>query len=73
MRRHLSALAACAAVVLAAWCALTPPRPPEPTYALLAIKADGNVYVLDYGMTLEDCRRSEQGAGYPATICEAEG
>ena len=73
MRRHLPALAACAAVIALAWVALTPPPPPEPTFALLGVQNDGNLYVLDYGLTLADCRASDLGAGYPVTMCEAEG
>lgn len=67
---------ACALVVLFAWVAFSPAPHPEPTYALIGFEADGNIYVLDYGLSLEDCVSAAPHAitdRYEAVDCEAEG
>lgn len=46
--------------------------PPEPSYSLVAVTSDGNAYVLDYGLTLDDCRRSALDVAEGFTLCEQE-
>lgn len=46
-------------------------NPPPVTYALVSETADGNVYVHDTGMTLDDCR-ARPDVGDPVQWCEVE-
>lgn len=46
--------------------------PAEPTYSLVAVTSDGEAYVLDYGLTLDDCRRSTLDVAEGVTLCERE-
>lgn len=46
-------------------------NPPPVTYALVSETADGNVYVHDTGMTLDDCR-NRPDMGHPVQWCEVE-
>jgi len=42
-----------------------------PTYAVILTAQSGNEYVVDYGMTQEDCRAAID-ADWPDARCEAE-
>lgn len=70
--RTALALAACL-VPIAAVAFLYTLTPSEPTYTLLGYSEDGNEYVLDSGLTHEDCRKSEYDVRFGYTVCEQEG
>lgn len=48
------------------------PKQEEPTYTLLGYSENGNEYVLDSGLSLDDCRKHEYDVRFGYTICEQE-
>lgn len=72
MRKTLTAITLTAALAIGTTATTSRNAALSDTYSLTGVTADGNAYVVDYGLSYQDCRKSDRVDQYPVSYCEPE-